>query len=107
MSSLAVGFVAKEKVQKAPLKRGRDEEDVDYSEFETEVLYARIDELEKKKNAYKYKLQQVKCVVQSNYEEPEKMRNKLIKLLCKTVKKKKSVSDLEIKNAISNIVIID
>lgn len=107
MSSLVVGFVAKEKVQKAALKTGIEEEDVDYTEFETEVLYARIDELEKKKNLYKRKLQQVKNIVERNYENPEEIRNQLVKLLSKLVKKKKSVSDIEIKNAISNIVIID
>ena len=106
MSSLVVGFVAKEKVEKAALKTGI-EEDVDYTEFETEVLYARIDELEKKKNLYKRKLQQVKNIVERNYENPEEIRNQLVKLLSKLVKKKKSVSDIEIKNAISNIVIID
>lgn len=106
MSSLAVGLLETETVIKAPLKTGLYEKNDDYKEFETEVLYARIDELEKKKDAYKMKLQQIKRIVQTNYESPIKLRDAIVKVLTKS-SKKKTVSDLEIKNAISNIVIVD
>lgn len=113
MSSLAVGLIPKsDESPKAALKKGRvssgDSDSGTYVEFEMEVLYARIDELEKKKNFYKKKLQQIKQLLQFHFDNPIKIREGLVKVFSKASSKTtKKVSDIEIKNAISKIVIVD
>jgi hypothetical protein len=116
MSSLAVGPI--QVLRKSPppaLKTGHsfsDDDSDSFIEFETEVLYARIEELEKKKNFYKIKLQQVKQLVVFHFDDAEKMKDGILKVLSKVDFKKKkarkkSISDTEIKNAIAKIVIVD
>ena len=102
--------------QKAALKQ---DVDMEMQQFETEVLYDRIDELEKQVNAYQKQQQRIRQIVMFNFDDPEKMRENILNVVVTPVKtsnvirvnKKKShlktVSDQEIEKVIKSVIVID
>ena len=95
---------------KAQLKTMPEEEEyggAEFVEFETEVLYARIEELENRISVYKNQQQTIKQIVKTHFDNPKIIRDKLVNVLSIPCDKKKAITDSDIKKAIEKIIIVD